>query len=128
MKPHIYIVTLAVDDLDRSIRFYEEGVGLGKHMHGGDHALFQLQGELTLALTLRPDHDKVAGQVDGHGKISSTSICYRAETSEEVDDILAKAVAAGGSLPSEPVKHDWGYHGHFKDPDGHLWEIAYFND
>lgn len=38
MKPHIYIVTLAVDDLDRSIRFYEEGVGLGKHMHGGDHA------------------------------------------------------------------------------------------
>ncbi|MEY8370226.1 VOC family protein [Aerococcaceae bacterium 50-4] len=127
MKPQIYIVTLAVEDLDRAIHFYQEGIGLGTHMHGGDHALFQLQDFLTLALTLRADHDKVAGQVNGNGQISSTSITYRADSQEEVDDILAKAEAAGGTIPSEPIMHDWGYHGHFKDPDGHLWEVAYFN-
>lgn len=127
MKPSIYIVTLAVKDLETAIQFYENGIGLGKHMHGGDHALFQLQGYLTLALTLQSDHDKIAGQTTTDTQISTSSITYRADSQAEVDEILANAKAAGGTIPSEPVMHDWGYHGHFKDPDGHLWEIAYFN-
>lgn len=129
MKPYVYIITLAVSDLDRAIDFYENGLNLGQHIHGGDHALFQLQGELTLALSLQADHDKIAGQEadsTSSPRISSTSLTYMAESVDEVDAILEKAVQAGGSIPSDPISYDWGYHGHFKDPDGHLWEVAYF--
>ncbi|MBG9987785.1 VOC family protein [Aerococcaceae bacterium DSM 111176] len=127
MKPNIYIITLAVDDLDRSLAFYQDGLGLGQATHGGDHILFELQGELTLVLLLRTEFDKTAGQTDTSGDYSSISLSYQADSKQEVDEILQMAVSSGGSLPSEPQEHDWGYNGYFKDPDGHLWEIAYFN-
>lgn len=126
MKPNIYIITLAVDDLDRSLIFYQNGLGLGQAIHGGDHILFELQGELTLVLFLRTEFNKTAGQTDSSYRYSSISLSYRADSRQEVDEILQKAVTSGGSLPSEPQEHDWGYNGYFKDPDGHLWEIAYF--
>lgn len=43
---------------------------------------------------------------------------------DEVDEILARAAAAGGSVPLAASEHDGGYMGYFSDPDGHLWELV----
>jgi predicted lactoylglutathione lyase len=45
-------------------------------------------------------------------------------TRAEVDDILARAAAAGGSTPQPAAEHDGSYTGYFSDPDGHLWELV----
>ena len=126
MKPNLYIVTLAVDDLARALAFYQDGIGLGRSTHGGDHILFELQGELTLVLFLRSEFNKFAGQDNDSRTNSSISLSYQAENKQEVDDLLQKAVHAGGTIPSQPQTYNWGYHGYFKDPDGHLWEIVTF--
>ncbi len=59
-------------------------------------------------------------------RTSSVSLSYQAESREDVDDVLCLAVAADGSIPSTSQSHDWGYNGYFKGPDGHFWEVAYF--
>lgn len=126
MKPNVSIITLAVDDLDRSLAFYQDGIGLGKGIHGGDHILFELQGELSLTLFMRSEFNKFAGQ-DNHSRIdSSISLSCQAENKKEIDELLQKAVQAGGSITSQTQKHEWGYNAYFKDPDGHLWEIVAF--
>lgn len=126
MKPRLYIVTLAVDDLARSRSFYQDGIGLGQGTDGGDHVLFELQGELSLVLSERSDFNRTAGQGDETPTAASVSLSYQADNRQEVDDLLQKAVEAGGTLPSEPQAYEWGYSGYFKDPDGHLWEIVAF--
>ncbi|MDN6281854.1 MAG: VOC family protein [Corynebacterium sp.] len=128
VKPNLYIVTLAVDDLDRSAAFYRGGLGLGAGAHGGDHVLFELQGELTLVVFLRPEFNKTAGQSNSSASDSGISLTYQADSADEVDGLLRRSVQAGGSLPSGTVKEEWGYHGYVKDPDGHLWEIAVFDE
>ncbi len=126
MKPRLYIVTLAVDDLAKASAFYEEGLGVGQGTDGGDHILFELQGELSLVLFLRSEFNKSAGQDDDAITNSSVSLSYRAENKQEVDSLLQKAVNAGGTIPRHPEEHDWGYSGYFKDLDGHLWELVAF--
>ncbi len=128
MKPNLYIITLAVDDLERSLDFYQNGLGLGTGIHGGDHVLFELQGELSLGLYLRSEFNQVAGQKNNSNTASSISLSYQADNREEVDQLLERAVQTGGSIPSPTQTHEWGYNGYFKDPDGHLWEIVSFNE
>ncbi|MGO1950010.1 MAG: VOC family protein [Mycobacteriaceae bacterium] len=126
MKPRLYIVTLAVEDLARSRSFYQDGICLGQGTVGGDHVLFELQGEMSLVLFERAEFNKTAGQGDETPTAASMSLSYQAADRQEVDDLLRKAVDAGGTLPSEPQAYEWGYSGYFKDPDGHLWEIVAF--
>lgn len=103
-------------------------MGLGPGTHGGDHVLFELQGDLTLVTFLRSAFNKSAGQSNNSQPDSSISLSYRADNADEVDELLQRAVDAGASLPSAPVKEEWGYHGYFKDPDGHLWEVVAFEE
>lgn len=80
-----------------------------------------------MALYLRTEFNKMAGQTElSHH--SNIRLSLRVESIEEVLDILDKAVSSGGSLTSQPKEHEWGYNGYFKDPDGHLWEVVYFNE
>ncbi|MBD1379423.1 VOC family protein [Metabacillus arenae] len=129
MKPKINIITLAVDDLAKSIAFYKDGLGLPTKgiVDGEDHILFEMQGNLSLVLILRTEFNKVANQPNTSNKSSEFILSYTADSKEEVDSILKKTTAAGGTLLSnQPKDYDWGYSGHFKDPDGHIWEIVYF--
>ncbi|PLR69020.1 VOC family protein [Bacillus sp. UMB0893] len=126
MKPKVNIITLAVDDLQRSLVFYRDGLGLSDITDGGDHVLFNLQGDLSLVLLLRTEFDKVANQSNTTQRFSEISLSHNADSKEEVDTILKSAKAAGGTLTSGAKEYEWGYSGHFKDPDGHLWEIVYF--
>lgn len=129
MKPKINIITLAVDDLNNAITFYRDGLGLPakESNFGGDHMLFELHNNLSLVLYLRKELDIIKDQSNTNPKSSEFILSYIAEEKNEVDSILNKAAEAGGTiLTNQPIEYSWGYSGHFKDPDGHIWEVVYF--
>ncbi len=124
MKPRINIITLAVDDVEKSLTFYRDGLGLPAPWYAGaDHVAFELQPDLSLVLYPRTEVAKIANQTDAVRRSSECILSHAAASKEEVDTILIRAEAAGGTLPSQPAEEPWGYSGYFKDPDGHLWQI-----
>jgi uncharacterized protein len=138
MQPRIHVVTLAVDDLDRSLRFYREGLGLDSPgvigtefggddiKPGGAAAMFVLEDGLVLSLYSRGDLAKDASIPLGPPSSGEFSIGHLVRSMSEVDSVLAQAVSAGATLTAEPHDRPWGiYSGYFRDPDGHLWEIIF---
>jgi len=127
MKPKINIITLAVDDLEKSIAFYKDGLGfpMEAFVEGADHIIFGMEGDLSLVLYLRSELE----ELNSVSKSSEVILSCTVESKEEVDSILTTVKEFGGSiLPDQPQEYDWGYSGHFKDPDGHIWEIVYFGE
>ncbi|HMK48579.1 MAG TPA: VOC family protein [Thermodesulfovibrionales bacterium] len=138
MKPQVNVITIAVKDLQRSLRFYREGLGLptkgiigtefkgSKDQAAGAVVMFELSGDLILALYPRTELAKDANEQIGPQSSTEFSLGYIAESREEVDDILKKAEKAGAELTDAAHERPWGiYSGYFKDPDGHLWEVIY---
>jgi hypothetical protein len=138
MRPQISVITLGVDNLERSLAFYREGLGLpsqgilGTEYHdgvSGAHgaiALFELQNGLMLSLYPRTDLAKDANQKQGGGNPPEFSLGYLTKTKDEVDAIVKQAKAAGATITDEPRERPWGiYSGYFVDLDGHLWEIVW---
>ena len=142
VKQHITALTIGVDDLERSVAFYRDGLGfqtngiMGTEFKGdethpsGAAVMFELQNGLILALYPRTEFAKDAKQpvVVGISKRSPTefSIGHFVQTKEEVDALLKQAKAAGAIVTEEPHDRPWGiYSGYFQDPDGHLWEIVW---
>ena len=138
MEAHIDVITLAVDDLDRALEFYREGLGLetpgvvGTEFSGGDSnpagavAMFQLEGGLILALYPRTELAKDASVPLGPPKTGEFSIGQLVAGKDDVDALIAQAKAAGASVTDEPHDRPWGiYSGYFRDLDGHLWEIIW---
>jgi uncharacterized protein len=136
MDPRIDAITLAVEDLERALEFYRDGLGLesegvtGTEYAGDDTtpagaaAFFRLQGGLTLALyprtELAKDADVPLAQTGGF------SIGHAVASEAEVDALLARAEAAGGTVTGQAHDRPWGiYSGYFQDPDGHLWEVLW---
>jgi catechol 2,3-dioxygenase-like lactoylglutathione lyase family enzyme len=126
MNPRISLITLGVGDLERSKRFYKEGLGLPEHNAGSDEvAFFALDGTW---LGLYPRHLLAEdAQVPGHGTgFPGFSLAHNRPSKEEVDATLAEAVAAGAKLVKQAQDVFWGgYSGYFQDPDGFLWEVAW---
>ena len=132
MESRFTVLTLGVDNLEKSFTFYHEGLGLaskgiiGKEFEHGDVAFFDLKNGMILALYSR---DNLAWDSRlKKSKPSSTefSIGYTTRNEAEVDGILEQARKAGAKIARPAQKTFWGgYSGYFQDPDGHLWEIAY---
>ena len=128
MDPTISLITLATRDLDRSVKFYEGGLGWKRSAIGeetGEVAFFRTNG-CVLAVWLR---DALASDVgvsaDGSG-FSGISLAQNVRTHDEVDAVLSTAEKAGGRIVKLAVEQDWGgYAGYFADPDDHLWEVAW---
>lgn len=125
MRPHITLITLGVKDLDRSIEFYEKGLGLPKKESPEGIAFFETTGTM---LALYP-RDKLAEDItvpsDGSG-FQGFTLAHNVESPELVDATLREAVAAGAKLVKPGQKVFWGgYSGYFSDPDGFYWEIAW---
>lgn len=138
MKPRISVLTLAVDDLERSLHFYREGLGFdspgvtGTEFAGdettpaGAVAMFELEDGLILALYPRSELAKDAGIPVEGASSAQFSIGHIVSRREDVDAILAEAEAAGAVVTEPPHERPWGiYSGYFKDPDGYLWEIIW---
>ncbi|MCD6079421.1 MAG: glyoxalase [Ramlibacter sp.] len=132
MKPRITLITLAVADLERSLRFYRDGLGwpsegiVGKEFEHGAVAFFDLEGGLRLALWPRASLAHDSGLPDARGSSTQFCLAHNVRTREEVDAVMAQARAAGASITKQP--HDTfygGYAGYIQDPDGHLWEVAW---
>lgn len=132
MRAHISLLTLAVDDLDRAVAFYRDGLGLptegivGTEFAHGAVAFFKLDGGLKLAVWPRRSLLADTGLADTPRGHAGFAIGHNVASEDEVRAVLAQAVAAGGRLvkPAQPVF--WGgYAGYFQDPDGHLWEVAF---
>lgn len=141
MKPQINVITLAVNDLNNSVAFYRDGLGLptkgiiGTEFEGtvtepaGAVGFFELSGGLILALYPRSELAKDANIPNESASSLEFSIGYLAESKDAVDRLLEQALAAGAVLTDPPHDRPWGiYSGYFKDLDGHLWEIIWNPD
>ena len=119
------MITLGVKDLATSVRFYQEGLSFPQMESPPDAAFFTLNGTWLGLYNREALAEDATVKSDGSG-FNSFTLSHNVETEEEVDTIIKKAVEAGASIVKEPQKTSWGgYSGYFKDPDGHLWEVAY---
>jgi catechol 2,3-dioxygenase-like lactoylglutathione lyase family enzyme len=125
MEPRISLITLGVSDLQRSVRFYRDGLGLPMQNEAEAIAFFPLQGTW-LALYPREALAADARVAPEGSGFSGITISHNVRSKQEVDELLQVAVQSGAKLVKEAMEADWGgYSGYFADPDGHLWEVAW---
>ena len=132
MQPRVNVLTLAVDDLERAVAFYRDGLGwptpgiVGREFAHGAVAFFDLAGGLRLALWARDDLAHDAGVPRGARSATELSLGYNVNDARSVDAAIADARRAGATIVKEPARTFWGGHaGYFADPDGHLWEVVW---
>lgn len=132
MKPRITVITLGVDDLEKSLAFYRDGLGLptqgifGMEFEHGAVAFFDLNAGLKLAIWPRSSLAHDSGLPLGPDSATELSIGHNVASTDEVDEIMAQAKRAGATIvkPAQPTF--WGgYAGYFQDPDRHLWEVVW---
>jgi catechol 2,3-dioxygenase-like lactoylglutathione lyase family enzyme len=135
MKPRITLLTLGVDDLERSLRFYRDGLGLptdgivGNEFEHGAVAFFTLRSGLTLALWPRESIAHDTGLPVSPPSPTDFTIAHNVSSRAEVADVMSQAGAAGARIVKPPAETFYGgYAGYFQDPDGHLWEVAWNPD
>ena len=132
MKPMVTVLTLGVEDLERSLRFYRDGLGfltegiIGRDFEHGAVAFFELQGGLKLAIWQRKDMAHEAKVPLGPPSSTELTIGHNVGSKQEVDAVMAQAAEAGAVITDPAHEAFWGgYSGHFLDPDGHLWEVVW---
>lgn len=132
MQPRITVLTLAVEDLERAVAFYRDGLGLrtegivGQEFEHGAVAFFDLAGGLRLALWARADLAHDSGLAPGKGSGLWGSLGHNVRSREEVDAVMREAETAGATVVKGPHDTFWGgYSGYFQDPDGHAWEVVW---
>lgn len=132
MKPGIIVITLGVDDLQRALTFYRDGMGLasqgivGAEFEYGAVAFFDLRPDFKLALFPRTSIARDSGLPQSVHSATEFTIGHSVHRREEVDAVMALAKKAGARIVKPARDTFWGgYAGYFQDPDGHLWEILW---
>lgn len=135
MQPFIKVITLGVDDLERSLAFYRDGLGLptegiiGTELENGAVAFFPLRGGLLLALWPKRSFASEAHISVGGPSPIQFSLGHNVGSREEVDAIMAQATVAGAMITDPARDRSFGgYSGYFQDPDGHVWEVVWNPD
>jgi catechol 2,3-dioxygenase-like lactoylglutathione lyase family enzyme len=125
MQPRISMITLGVSNLEKSIAFYRDGLGFPQMESPPGVAFFTLNGTW-LGLYGREalaEDATVSSEGSGFGGFA---LAHNVHSETEVEDVLKQAVSCGAELVKPAQKVFWGgFSGYFKDPDGHLWEVAY---
>lgn len=126
------MVTLCVDDLERAVAFYRDGLGfpskgiVGTEFEHGAVAFFDLQPGLQLALWPRASLAHDAGVPEGAPSATEFAIGYNVANKEAVRAVMEQAERAGARIVRSARDTFWGgYAGYFQDPDGHLWEVVW---
>jgi hypothetical protein len=132
VKPRITLITLGVDDLERAVRFYRDGLGwptdgiVGTEFEHGAVAFFDLDGALKMALWPRASLAHDVGLAVGPTSAIELSLGHNVRSKDEVDSAMDRARQAGATIVKPAIETFWGgYAGYFQDPDGHLWEVAW---
>lgn len=132
MKPRLSVLTLGVDDLERSLAFYRDGLGLrtdgiiGTEFEHGAVVFIDLAGHMKLALFPRASLARDAGLDVASPCPAGMSLGHNVSSEAEVDAVMREAEAAGARIVKPAQETFWGgYSGYFLDPDGHLWEVVY---
>jgi catechol 2,3-dioxygenase-like lactoylglutathione lyase family enzyme len=132
MKPRITVITIGVDDLEESLRFYRNGLGLetegivGTEFEYGTVAFFDLQAGLRLAIWPRESIAHDSGIPVGPSSPTEFTLGHNVSSKEEVDTVMRQASEAGAVVVKNARDTFWGgYAGYFQDPNGHLWEVVW---
>jgi hypothetical protein len=132
MKPRIKVITLGVDDLQRSLAFYRDGLGLptkgimGTEFEDGAVVFIDMNDDLILALYPRAALAKDAKIAVSAPSPTDLSIGHIVGSKQAVDGVMQQAERAGARITDRARERFWGgYSGYFQDPDGHLWEVAW---
>lgn len=132
MKPRVKVLTLAVGDLERSLAFYRDGLGLptegiiGQEFEDGAVVFIPINDSMILALYPTASLAKDARIEPGMERLGAVSIGHVVNSKAEVDAVMEEARRAGAVVTDPARERFWGgYSGYFHDPDGHLWEIAW---
>ena len=135
MKPRISVLTLGVADLEQSLAFYRDGLGLptagivGREFEHGAVAFFELSGGLKLAIWSQDDIAHDTGLPKTPVSPTAVTIGHNVRRREEVDTVMRQARQAGAEIvkPAQETFYG-GYAGYFRDPNGHLWEVVWNPD
>lgn len=132
MQNRVTLITLGVEDLERSLAFYRDGLGwstkgiVGTEFEHGAVVFFDLQPGLQLALWRRADLAFDAGLPRGPSSATDSSLGHNVNSPGEVDAIVEQARRAGARIVKSPQRTFWGgYAGYFLDPDDHLLEVVW---
>lgn len=132
MQPRIHVITIGVDDLDRSLRFYRDGLGfktegiVGAEFEYGAVVFIDLQPGLRLALWPRSSIAHDTGLPLSSSCAIEMTLGHNVSSRAEVDEIMRLAREAGGVVLKPAQETFWGgYAGYFQDPDGHVWEAVW---
>jgi hypothetical protein len=132
MKPLISVLTLGVADLEASLAFYRDGLGLptegivGREFEHGAVAFFTLSGGLRLAIWAQDDVAHDTGLARTPASPTAFTIGHNVARRDEVDAVMDEAARAGAGIvkPAQDTFYG-GYAGYFRDPNGHLWEVVW---
>lgn len=132
MKQRINVLTLGVNNLEKSLLFFRDGLGwqtkgiIGQEFENGEVVVFELGNGMMLSLYERKNLAWDSGLKEGPESATEFSIGYLTKDDGEVDVVMDLAEKAGAKIIKPPQKTFWGgYGGYFKDIDGHLWEIIH---
>jgi catechol 2,3-dioxygenase-like lactoylglutathione lyase family enzyme len=132
VKPSISVITIGVDDLEKSLAFYRDGLGLptegtvGREFEHGAVAFFNLSSGLKLAIWAQDDIAHDTGLPKTAISPTSFTIGHNVARREEVDDVMAEAAKAGAEIIKAARDTFYGgYAGYFRDPNGHVWEVVW---
>jgi catechol 2,3-dioxygenase-like lactoylglutathione lyase family enzyme len=130
--PKITVLTLGVDDLEKSLRFYRDGLGfategiVGEQFEFGAVVFIQLQPGLRLALWPRKSIAHDTGLALAPASATEMTLGHNVASKAEVDTVMARARQAGAYIVKPAHDTFWGgYSGYFQDPDAHVWEVAF---
>ena len=132
MQPHITVLTLGVVDLEQSLAFYRDGLGLptagivGREFEHGAVAFFELSGGLRLAIWRQDDIAHDTGLPRTVISPTSFTIGHNVTSRGEVDQLIEEARKAGAEIVKPPQDTFYGgYAAYFRDPNGHVWEVVW---
>lgn len=132
MKARITLITVCVDDLEKSFKFYSDGLGfktegiIGREFEYGAVAFFELQPGLKLAVWPRKSLAQDSGLPLGKPSATEFSLGHNVSSKAEVDAVMAQAKNAGAVIVKPAGDTFWGgYAGYFQDPDQHVWEVVW---
>ena len=128
MEPRVSLITLGVNDLERAVAFYRDGLRWPKSDIGGDEVAFLKTGGVVIALFPRASFAADVGLDEDdveRGGFSRVSLAHNVAEEGQVDLVLREAAEAGATIVKEAQEIFFGRHGFFADPDGYLWEVAW---